>query len=268
MKKKYFIIILVIIVSAVIGLRGYQYYSHQSNVKSIYQTAENLIVKEDFVSALALLNGIKTEGYQDTETYIYLCESYQAYDNGNVDAAYRKIRYETMICQNELVQDKIYSYIEKISAEYEVWYEQDIKERRIAYVKELRSGVPFIGMSESDISHTSLGSPSSTIRHNNECISGEQYQANLYDFMNNGCAIFTARCVQGKVIQVWDTRETTHLQNKNSSGSKPAEYDSDTEKSDPYNVYDYCDPEDFYDDNYDDFYDYEDAEDYWYDAHH
>ena len=32
---------------------------------------------------------------------------------------------------------------------------------------------------------------------------------------------------------------------------------------DEYNVYDYDDPEDFYEDNYDDFYDFEDAEDYF-----
>ena len=36
-------------------------------------------------------------------------------------------------------------------------------------------------------------------------------------------------------------------------------------KDDPYDVYDYDDPEDFYYDNYDDFFDYEDAEDYYYD---
>ena len=37
-------------------------------------------------------------------------------------------------------------------------------------------------------------------------------------------------------------------------------------KYDEYNVYDYYDPEDFYEDNYDDFYDYEDAEDYYNEA--
>lgn len=46
------------------------------------------------------------------------------------------------------------------------------------------------------------------------------------------------------------------------SGSKHKEYDED----DRYNVYDYDDPEDFYDDNYDDFESYEDAEDYYNEA--
>ena len=41
------------------------------------------------------------------------------------------------------------------------------------------------------------------------------------------------------------------------SKPKPTSY------SDPYNVNDYYDVEDFYDDYYDDFYDYEDAEDYF-----
>ena len=36
-----------------------------------------------------------------------------------------------------------------------------------------------------------------------------------------------------------------------------------TTKKDKYNVYDYKNPEDFYEDNYDDFWDYEDAEDYF-----
>jgi hypothetical protein len=37
--------------------------------------------------------------------------------------------------------------------------------------------------------------------------------------------------------------------------------------SDPYDVQDYDDPEDFYYDNYDDFDGYEDAEDYWDENH-
>ncbi len=40
-----------------------------------------------------------------------------------------------------------------------------------------------------------------------------------------------------------------------------------TTKKDKYNVYDYNDPEDFYEDNYDDFWDYEDAEDYYRQKH-
>ncbi len=36
-----------------------------------------------------------------------------------------------------------------------------------------------------------------------------------------------------------------------------------TRETDEYNAHDYYFPEDFYEDHYDDFFDYEDAEDYW-----
>ena len=45
---------------------------------------------------------------------------------------------------------------------------------------------------------------------------------------------------------------------KSSTTRKPA-----SEDPDPLNVQDYRDPEDFYEDHYDDFFDYEDAEDYY-----
>lgn len=35
--------------------------------------------------------------------------------------------------------------------------------------KNLETASPYEGMSENDISNTSLGSPSANIRHNNEC---------------------------------------------------------------------------------------------------
>lgn len=51
--------------------------------------------------------------------------------------------------------------------------------------------------------------------------------------------------------------------NKSYSSTKS---NSNKQYDDPYNVYDYSDAEDFYDDNYDDFWDYEEAEDYFNDA--
>lgn len=117
---------------------------------------------------------------------------------------------------------------------------------------------PFVGMDESRVFHTSLGQPDSKVRHNNECIGGLQYKANLYDFKKNGKVIFTARCVRGKVTNIWDKRDTepsTRYTTKKTTSTK----------SDPYDVNDYYFPEDFYYDHYDDFFDYEDAEDYFYD---
>lgn len=48
------------------------------------------------------------------------------------------------------------------------------------------------------------------------------------------------------------------------SYSKSYSSSKKSSKNDEYNAKDYVDPEDFYDDHYDDFFDYEDAEDYYY----
>ena len=125
----------------------------------------------------------------------------------------------------------------------------------------LSKSLPYVGMSERDISKTSLGSPSATVRHNYEMVSGEQVLANLYDYTKNGYVIFTARCVNGKVTDVWDHRSSPY---KQSSGTSSKNDSGKEKKSDgKYPASDYVHPDDFYYDYYDDFYDYEDAEDYW-----
>jgi hypothetical protein len=114
-------------------------------------------------------------------------------------------------------------------------------------------------MSETLISSTDLGKPDSEVRHNR---ASNGQMANLYDYKENGWTIFTARCVQGKVTEVWDYRGTVdtskpHSSTKSSTSSKSS-------SSSQYYTYDYDEVDDFYYDYYDDFYDYEDAEEYFY----
>lgn len=120
--------------------------------------------------------------------------------------------------------------------------------------------VPYIGMSESRISDTELGAPSEKVRHNYAMISNERFHANLYDFYNeDGAKIFTARCADGRVIDIFDHRDEPI--------TARAPYTGTTGYEDPYNVNDYIHPEDFYYDHYDDFFDFYDAENYF-DEHH
>ena len=128
---------------------------------------------------------------------------------------------------------------------------------------ELAAEVPYVGMSEQDISNTMLGYPS-TVQHSQETVSGKSVTANNYDFVSNGRVVFSARCVQGKVTKVWDTRSSPYKQSGGSSKSGSSKSSGTSrKKSDPYDASSYAHPEDFYDWYYDDFWDYEDAEDYW-----
>lgn len=150
--------------------------------------------------------------------------------------------------------------------EYLAEQERKAEEKRLEEIKReeerLRNSIPYVGMSESNIANTSLGSPSPTVRHNSQVIGGNVYKANIYDFKSGSRTIFTARCVQGKVTEVLDKRDAPKSTYTPSTPNKK----SSTEKSDPYNVYEYYDAEDFYEDNYDDFFEYEEAEDYYNDA--
>jgi hypothetical protein len=123
---------------------------------------------------------------------------------------------------------------------------------------------PYVGMEESAISKTSLGEPEAKVRHNNEFDGhGGFLTANLYDFKENGWTIFTARCVNGTVTEVWDSGDTVDTSKSHAASSSTSRSSKSTDE-DSYNAHDYRDAEDFYDEHYDDFFDFEDAESYFY----
>ena len=252
--KKYIVILLVIIILFV-GKNLYD--AHQ--VRSIYEEAINLISKECYEDASDKLQSIAEENYRDTDDLIAYCEANIAYANGNISGAYWDSYSLSFRYQTSEQQENIDTFINKVEQEYDKYCEQKRIEEQKAYELKITSGVPFVGMSENDINRTSLGAPSSEIRHNKECINGKQYTANLYDFYKGSSKVFTARCVQGKVTDVWDHRDAPIPKSSrlSTSGSTKKELD-------PYDASDYSDPEDFYYDYYDDFWDYEEAEDYWY----
>lgn len=57
--------------------------------------------------------------------------------------------------------------------------------------------------------------------------------------------------------------KTTTASSSAARATRKNTYKTSTSKSAEYDAHDYDDPEDLYEDHYDDFYDYEDAEDYW-----
>jgi len=252
-KRKYIIVLFIII----IGFVSKNVYDAQQ-VMTVYEDAVNLILEECYEDACKKLESIAEKQYKDTEALIAYCEANIAYMDGNIRNAYWDSYSLNFRYQTSVQKEKIDGFIEKVEQEYDEYLEQQRIEEEKAYEKKITSGVPFVGMSEKDINRTSLGTPSSEIRHNMECINGEQYKANLYDFYKDSNKVFVARCVQGKVTEVWDCRD-----NPIAHSAKSYTSNSTTKESDPYDASDYSDPEDFYYDYYDDFWDYEEAEDYW-----
>lgn len=148
---------------------------------------------------------------------------------------------------------------------YTSGYYQDDRYIEANEANKIENKVPYVGMSETLIRHTSLGEPDPVVRHNTASDGhGGHISANIYDFKENGWTIFTARCVKGYVTEVWDYRDRIDTSKPRPSPTHRIIDTDDDKDDDPYDVYDYTDPEDFYYDYEDEFYDYEDAEDYFY----
>lgn len=137
--------------------------------------------------------------------------------------------------------------------------EQEEAERR--QLEQLRSGPPYKGMAEKWIGDTALGSPSPEVRRQYIWYNDSSRMANLYDFTDpDGTLLYTVGCVGGRVVRIWDKRPV---------GYAPSPTPKPTPKpdSDPYRAGEFSDPESFYDEYWDEFDNYYDAEYYW-ETHH
>lgn len=168
--------------------------------------------------------------------------------SGELSEEIQTFRENFSVQYNELLEEQRRERLENLRI-----YQQEKAER-------LNNVVPYVGMSESRINETSLGTNYEVVR-SYAYKNGRKISANVYRFKNGKKTVFVAECLDGRVESVSDYRDTTRS-GGNTSTSKKKQKDSD-----PYNVNDYSNEEDFYDDNYDDFWDYEDAEDY-YNEHH
>ena len=167
-------------------------------------------------------------------------------------------------------------------AEYDeedrLYKEQQAAERQQKAAEEAarKQEAPYVGMSESKIDTTDLGVHTKYIEHfNKECISGEFYSASMYYWYSGGNCIYSARCVKGKVYNVWDNRDLQlsngvmdHSGSSTSSSSSSkkkknqestTEFDPDDHDIEQYYL-DYEDEFEDIDDAYDDF---EDNPEYW-----
>lgn len=127
---------------------------------------------------------------------------------------------------------------------YTSGYYQDDRYIEANEANKIENKVPYVGMSETSIRHTSLGEPDPVVRHNTASDGhGGHVSANIYDFKENGWTIFTARCVMGYVTEVWDNRDRIDTSKPRPSATHRIIDTDDDEYDDPYDVYDYTDPE-------------------------
>ena len=238
-----------------------------TEINALYLSAEVNCSSGDYSAAIDDLFEIMTKEtkssthYKDTYALYDYCCACKYYEENDIEKAYDYLpNKDSFHNQSDEWLKEYHLFSTRIEQEYKAHIHQKEEEEKQAFEDTIVNGVPFVGMPESRIADTTLGSPDPAVRHNTEMKSGQVYKANLYDWRINGHRIFCARCSSGKVVQVWDER--------NKDTSKPyvpyqPEKKTTSSRYDPYDVYDYDDLEDFYYDHEDEFDDYDDAEDYY-----
>lgn len=294
MKNKITAIIVIVLICATIGLGIYwsHYIVESSYNEAITLTQDNKY--EEAISKLKTANSnknfendlkryitydIKPEGryYRDSWTIYPFILAMQEYttdkDIGEVK------RYLDLIPEsysgdlNKEINDFRVAIAPEV-AEYDAEQARKAEEARIAmekahqeFMAELRTKLPYEGMSEDYIDSTMMGKHDKFIPDDDN----DDFVYNLYYWdTNSGDTLLAVTCINGKVDHVskygigyfWTADGKPNYNGKNpytssSYKSKKKPYD------DPYDVNEYSDPEDFYYDNYDDFWDYEEAEDYY-----
>ena len=197
-RKIVFLILVLLMISAFAAERFY--------VFSIYSDAETMIFEERFEEARSMLEKIKDQNYKDKAALLLLCDAHEAYSDGYYASAYYIMEEAHFYYQSDEHMNSIQTFRQILEQEHDQYIEELAASEAQKREDKIRRGVPYEGMSELRIADTSLGKPSDKVRHNSEIKNGKVYTANIYDFYSEDKLIFTARCVDGYVTNVWDDR--------------------------------------------------------------
>lgn len=294
MKKVLYIIVSLLVIGALVfgGI-----YLNKKSIDTAYNYAITLIQNGSYEDALGELekanpNLLNRKEFKDDIKYQKLDDAYKntvplyAYAlaqleyNDEDKSMYMVNNYLELIpaSYSGELSEEIKTFKQNFKPQYEGFLEEEkrrdeelrlrIEESNRQYYAKLKTKIPYEGMSESDINKTVVGN------YHKIDTSSKYGKTKYYWYANNSKDIvLIVECKDSEVINVTKYFEWVYWTSDgmpNFGATKPkttTKSSSSKKKSDPYDVYDYSDPEDFYYDNYDDFWDYEDAEDY-YNEHH
>lgn len=239
--------------------------------RAAYTAAGQLIARGEYAQARELLDPLAQEDYRGAHALRSYCLARLAYGSGGGDLqSVREVlsslpasRKTSVLSEGQ--QAEIEAFREELKRERDRLIEEAERQQREAERKEaerrqlqqVRSGPPYKGMDEKWIGDTALGRPEPEVRRQYIWYNDGDLLVNLYDFRDeDGTLLYTVACSNGKVVRIWDKRPSAYLPKPT---PKPA--------SDPYRASEFTNPESFYDEYWDDFDNYYDAEYYW-ETHH
>lgn len=229
-----------------------------------YTSAVENIHEGEFARALKTLSRLP-EDYRNTKPLTAFCRARIALDEGD-PALSKQLMGPGLFhnASNRLRSPERYEIPDEFAAYYTDWEAAREALRTPTPVPTPMptptiAPMPMFYMDEADIGKTAWGEPDEMVVEIAPWHpEGEPpKQTHVYHFYQDGKLALTVRCEDGKVWYVIDELHPTPIPVKIPRARK-------TEvEEDPYNVSDYSNAEDFYDENYDEFPGYEDAETYY-----
>ncbi|MGN0463976.1 MAG: hypothetical protein ACI4GA_04690 [Acutalibacteraceae bacterium] len=262
-EKIYFSFVFIVIVIAIIAVPVGKKISNNKTYRQGIALAEagNYDEAAELLTPYVRDTGSK---YPAAHSYYSLCYAHTYYDYNDMYSA-KKCAEEINIDNiSEEKRDEVRRFISQVENKYNEFE----REKQREYLEQIKTGVPFEGMEEKYIADTTLGAPASKGPYGYKYIGDKACPVTRYFFerKSDKATIFLAFCVNGEVTQVNDLRSNPMVPYKPKK-NKSKKSSTTTTTEDPYNVNDYSNEEDFYDDHYDDFFDYYEAEEYYWDHH-
>ena len=246
-----------------------------------YQEALKLFDEGKYQESIEVLEEIWLNGSTDVVPLEDAIIAFREYYEGDVKEAHRYLELWSEYRRRHIArylpaqyEEKILDFQAQVNNEYDQIVAEELKEwvrqqeiekqrfqQEMAEAQErLKDQMPYIGMPESYVSITCLGSYAYF-----SDIDKYDYPYRVYIYKDSkGRETFSVTCKSHVVTGVWDKINNRTLTESNTWKSRVSNRPSSS-ASDPYNAKDYTNEEDFYYDHWDDFFDYYQAEEYWQD---
>ena len=235
-----------------------------------YNRAIEAIVAGGYETGLSILESSLPSTYKEKDNLISLCRAKQALDAEDYDQARRlasRVFFRSATPSADRLNIRVNSILDACHEETE----RKAAEELAAYEAKVHSGLPFVGMPEKYVSSTLLGEFSRCERNGTAYPGGRKTIGNIYYYKRDGKVYFCVFCTGGQVAEVYDNRDgNAHYPGRLINGStstRPSTTTDSHDDSDPYHASDYPDEEEFYEEHWDDFFDFEDADTYWQEHH-
>ena len=214
-----------------------------------YELSLEQMESGELKEAVETIKSMRDLDYKDSTNLLWLCYSAINYRNNDLKGAYDMSRELSFKHLDKEELAKIEEYLQKVEHDYDtIWY--------VNYKAQVEKGMPFVDMKEEEI-YTVCGDEYYISKSYKSMKIGSSWKTvAVYKYQSHyaSSTYIIAYCRNGEVIEVEDHRKNPIPYKYGSKGN--ADYD-------PYGAGSYSNAEDFYDDHYDDFFDYEEAEDYF-----